>query len=237
MIVDRIQDVDNYDFNKDIVSNDKNEFLAFSNIPENNYDKEPTQNELIFPSRVTIDVLDDTTAVPNELHLKTISSSDILDGKKKKLIHIWGAWCPTTALGIKDIKKLIPVENDNYQIYLVSADMQTKGQTSLIERFLYKNQIFADSYIIENKFDSLDDLSKFAEFNHVIDFIKTFDPEYSQIAMPYTVVLDENNNILYKRALEIDKEDLQVKNETIKAEIFEKFKSMEVMKIKEILKK
>ena len=154
---------------------------------------------------------------------------------KKILMHIWGIWCPTTALGILDIKKLIPTDS-SYRLLLISADMKTDAQIDLIRKYLYKNGINIPIYIIDNEFKSIDDMPKFAKFKHVIKFINVFDKDYDQTALPYTAILDENRNIIYKRVLEVQVEDLSpVEIETLNDEVNKKYGTMEVDKIKEIL--
>ncbi len=214
--------------------------IAFKNFEYEEIDNASEKESIVFPSQVTINYLDDTTLIPEKYKLKAISPAKMrsfLKSGNKKLIHIWGSWCPTTSLGINDIKKLIPKPDDTYQTMLISADMHTNGQIDLIEKFLYNNQIYADSYIIENKFENMNDLDEFIKYKHVIDFINSFDNEYSKIALPYTVVLDEGNNIIYKKALEIDENALQIDNQTVEEKYFNDFKNMEVEKIKQLLSK
>ena len=237
MIIDRIQNLNNYNFKKEISSNSKG-IESFSNISKNNTNDKQKRKELVFPSQLTINYLNDSIHIPEKYKLQTLNTSkmkNILNNKNKKLIYVWGSWCPTTSLGINNIKKLMPDSDDDYRLMLISADMQTDGQTELIERFLYNNHMSNDSFIIENQFNNIDDLKEFQKFKHVINFINSFDSTYSKIALPYLAVLDEDNKIVYKKALEIDKDALQIEKKSVAKEYFNEFKILKVDKIRKIL--
>jgi hypothetical protein len=159
----------------------------------------------------------------------------------KILIHIWGLWCQYAALGILDIKELLPTDTANYKLLLINADMNTEGQIDLVRKFLFSNGINIPIYFIKNQFDSMEELPDFIKMQHLIDFIEVFDKDYKNIAIPYTIILDEKGNIIYKRAVEPQPEDLaptdinkvMEKTDSVKRE----YGTMEIQKIKEILRK
>lgn len=167
----------------------------------------------------------------------------ILDQNRgsKILIHIWGLWCQFTSLGILDIKELLPTDTANYMLFLINADMNTEGQIDLVRKFLYSNGINIPIYFIKNKFNSMEELPNFIKMQHLIDFIEVFDKNQKNIAIPYTIILDEKGNIIYKRAVELPPEDLAPTDINKEKEIIDsvkrEFEKMEIQKIKEILAK
>ena len=78
-------------------------------------------------------------------------------------------------------------------------------------------------------------MKEFQRFKHVINFINSFDSTYSKIALPYLAVLDEENKIVYKKALEIDEDALQIEKKSVAKEYFDEFKNIKIDKIRKYL--
>jgi thiol-disulfide isomerase/thioredoxin len=163
--------------------------------------------------------------------------------RKKLIIHFWGSWCSGQSLGIKDIIDIIP-NDSTYKLYLIATDIYTKEQMKLIRYFLYQNKIFTDSYIIKNKngkFETVDEFSTEKPLQ-VTEFISLFDSSYyHQPSMPYTAVINENGNILYRRhpvleAKRMFNMSIDNLNSNQSEELMNAFQNLEVKKIKEILK-
>jgi hypothetical protein len=176
-----------------------------------------------------------TTLTPNDFKKILLNNN-----KKKTLIHFWGLFYPLSALGIQSIREILP-SNDKFNLILINTDMKTVGQINVIRKFLFQKDININSYIIDNQFNSDDDLENFLKMPHLLNFINAFDKDFEQADLPYTVILDENNKIIYKRSLNfnINKCNLHLSSEELLQlkQTIEPFKNMEIEKIKSILNK
>lgn len=223
-----------------IFENEQDKITAFKGMDDFYNNSSSNEEELMFPSQLTIDYMYDETEVRSEYIISPVNYSDLnekMNADCKKIIHIWGSWCSRTSLGILDVKDLIPDDGDNYELILVAADMQTDGQITLVERFLFKNDISINSYLIKNEFKDINSIEKFKEMSHLKNFVQSFDKDYKEIALPYTVVLDENNNIIYKRELNMNEDDIIDNSIDYQDSLIEEFSHMEIKKILNIVKK
>jgi len=170
-------------------------------------------NDLSIKSKLTKDIESDYEISDNLCNIIPIDkigfdSLLMVTPRKKLIIHFWGSWCSGQSLGIKDIIDLIPKDN-TYKLYLIATDIYTKEQMKLIRSFLFQNEIFTDSYIIKNMNGKLETVDEFGteKPKQVTEFISLFDSSYyHQPSMPYTAVINENGNILYRRHPAIEAE-------------------------------
>lgn len=129
----------------------------------------------------------------------------IKSDKKKKIIHFWGSWCPTTSYGIKDIITNLPIDSA-YSNYYISIDYNTKNQKQIIRNFFDRMGYEKDVYISLST-DSLNNLNLLPSIwnkvfsNNIIQYIKLIDSTCTEMSLPYTIILDENNNLIYSKHL------------------------------------
>lgn len=185
-----------------------------SNAQEN---KCRQQNVNINPKFQTDFMLENSMKILKDTNLSVLSKNKIIDinpvqlsqilnkDKKKKIIHFWGSWCPTTSYGIRDILNNLPKDN-NYSTYYISIDFNTENQKKIIRNFFDNMGYNNDVYIIVSN-DSLYNLELKqsdwvrAFYNNFKPYIQILDKTYSEFSAPYTLVLDEINNVLYNKHL------------------------------------
>ncbi|OGU57918.1 MAG: hypothetical protein A2X64_02225 [Ignavibacteria bacterium GWF2_33_9] len=226
---------------------------AFSAFKESNFtQKNITSNKLVFLSPIapeleldSLATFDENIYVPDSVcKVITITPAEIRqiidkNHDQKILLHIFTLFNPIATLGIQDILQFVP-ETDKYIIMLICADMNTGGQINILRKYLFQKGITIPIYLIDNKFDSENDLENFIQMEHLIKFVKTFDSTYTDVMLPYTAIIDENQKIIYSRKLDLvfnkcslHFDSLEVKETKDKCNGFMK---MEVEKIKTILK-
>ncbi len=122
----------------------------------------------------------------------------LTNDKRKKLVHFWGSWCPTTVYEMEEFAKLVP-KNNEYSTYFISVDCNNTKQKDLQRAYYNKLNIDCVAYVINNPLNNQDEwMGKLQKV--LVEYINVFDKDYADFAIPYTAVLDENNNVLYKKA-------------------------------------
>lgn len=145
--------------------------------------------------------------INNEQLLKMIQANPY------SIIHVCGSWCPTVISGLDDIKKIADSTDTRYLI-IISIDIFTKEQVSIMNTILLHKGINIGWYIVRNDFGNNDysGLEKFRKMDHIYNLIHSFDSDYHKVQIqmgdnevisvpiiPYTAIIDRNAKILYKK--------------------------------------
>ncbi len=128
---------------------------------------------------------------------KTFRSIVENNNGKKTVVQIWAMWCGGRYEKMLEISELIP-KNNEYNMILLSTDINTKAQREAIRNLLYTTGFRSDSYMMYNKLESDDDIGLAIGPPTVYGFLKEFDPDFTKDKLYWTLVLDENNKVIYK---------------------------------------
>ncbi len=128
---------------------------------------------------------------------KTFRSIVENNNGKKTVVQIWAMWCGGRYDKMVEISELIP-KNDEYNMILLSTDINTKAQKKAIRNLLYTTGFRSDSYLMYNKLETDDDIGSAIGPPTVYGFLKDFDSDFTEDKLYWTLVLDENNNVIYK---------------------------------------
>jgi len=156
---------------------------------------------------------------------KTFKSIVENNNGKKTVVQIWAMWCGGRYEKMLEISELIP-KNNEYNMILLSTDINTKAQKQAIRNLLYTNGFRSDSYLMYNKLESDDDIGSAIGPPTVYGFLKDFEPDFTRDKLYWTLVLDENNKVIYK--------DPPSKGEITKEEQAKELKA-KMKKLKELL--
>jgi hypothetical protein len=165
-----------------------------------------------------------------KINCKTLTN--ILNSERKmKLIYVYGTWCPTVILSSNIVSKIISEFQNQIEPIIISADFCTNLQVDFLKKFLKSKDLNVNTYIIENNFTSLTDLTEFQTTEHIGNFINCFDKNYKRLKLPtsdgkimnlsplpYFCILDKDNKIIFKKVYEIDEE--KIKSDNVKPEDF-----------------
>jgi thiol-disulfide isomerase/thioredoxin len=214
----------------DNIKNASSPLSEISTSEQNNEEAIYNQSQAVLNVDTDVSLIKD-----NRIYTLTIDSLKQLleNDKRKKLVHFWGSWCPTTVYEMDEFTKLVP-KNNEYALYFISADFDNKKQKDLQRAYFNKIEINLDAYVISNPLNNQEEFMPKLQ-KVLVDYINVFDKDNKEFGLPYTAVLDENNQVLYKKIFTGPK--TMEETSWDKATLIEKYAKNAFEKIKELLGK